>query len=65
MVDRGLPEEHVRAVCYDNALTAYGQSGRMKEEDWLNPPPIDQRQLFMGNTVLRGQEAKVDPLLIE
>jgi predicted metal-dependent TIM-barrel fold hydrolase len=65
MVRRGLPEEHVRAVCYDNALAAYGQSGRMKESDWLDPRPIDQRQLFMGNTVLRGQEPKVDPLLIE
>ena len=33
--------------------------------DWLNPEPIDQRQLFLGNTVLRGQEPKVDPLLID
>ena len=48
-----------------NALAAYGQSGRMKEEDWLRPPPVDQRQLFMGNTILRGQEPEVDPLLIE
>jgi predicted metal-dependent TIM-barrel fold hydrolase len=65
MVERGIPEEHVAAVCYDNALAAYGQSGRMREEDWLSPPPVDQRQLYMGNTVLRGQEPKVDPLLIE
>ena len=33
----------------------------MKEEDWLNPPPIDQRTLFMGNSVLRGgQTPRVD-----
>lgn len=65
MLRRGIPEEHVRAVCYDNALAAYGQSGRMREEDWRSPPPVDQRQLFMGSTVLRGQEPKVDPLRIE
>ena len=26
----------------------------MKEDDWLNPQPIDQRLLYEGNTVLRG-----------
>ncbi len=65
MRQRDIPEEHIEATCYGNALAAYSQSGRMKEEDWLNPTPIDQRQLFMGNTVLRGQEPEVDPLLIE
>jgi len=27
----------------------------MKEEDWLNPPHMDQTALFNGNSVLRGQ----------
>ncbi len=54
MLQRGIPEEHVRQVTYGNALAAYGQSGQMKEDDWLNPPAIDQRQLYNGNTVLRG-----------
>ena len=44
----------MRKVCYQNALDAYGQSGQMKEEDWLNPSPIDQRTLFEGNSILRG-----------
>ena len=26
----------------------------IKEEDWLNPAPIDQRTLFEGNSILRG-----------
>ena len=26
----------------------------MKEADWLDPAPIDQRTLFEGNSVLRG-----------
>lgn len=56
MLDRGIPESHVHAVCYKNALSAYSQSGQIQELDWLNPPSIDQRQLFNGNSVLRGQE---------
>jgi len=50
----GISEDQVRLACYQNALDAYGQSGQMKEEDWLNPRPIDQRALFEGNSILRG-----------
>ncbi len=53
----GISEDDIRRVTYDNPLAAYGQSGQIKEEDWLNPPPIDQRTLYMGNTVLRGGQA--------
>jgi hypothetical protein len=60
MAQRGIPEDHIKAVCYQNALTAYGQSGQIKESDWLNPTPIDQRQLFNGSSVLRGQEPLVE-----
>jgi uncharacterized protein len=61
MLERGLSEEDVRRATYLNALAAYGQSGQMKEDDWLNPAPIDQRTLFEGNSVLRGgQVPRVD-----
>jgi hypothetical protein len=60
MLERGIAAEHVRAVTYGNALAAYGQSGQMREEDWLSPPPVDQRQLYYGNSVLRGQDPKVE-----
>ncbi len=69
MLERGIPEDWVRAVCYENALNAYSQSGQMQEDDWLNPSPIEQRQLFKGNSVLRGQplglEAENESLVIE
>lgn len=53
-LERGIPEEQVRLVCYQNALDAYGQSGQMHEDDWLNPSPIDQRTVYEGNSILRG-----------
>ena len=62
MLERGIPEAHVRTVCYQNALSAYSQSGQMKETDWLNPSSIDQRQLYSGNSVLRGQEPAVESI---
>ncbi|MCA8990033.1 MAG: TatD family hydrolase [Planctomycetaceae bacterium] len=60
MLQRGIPEQDVHTSCYANALAAYGQSGQFNEEDWLSPMPIDQRNLFSGNSVLRGQEPRVD-----
>jgi predicted transcriptional regulator len=34
----------------------------MAEKDWLDPADIDQRTLFEGNSVLRGQQPRVDEL---
>lgn len=53
-LEKGIPKEQVELVCYRNALNAYGQSGQMNESDWLDPPSIDQRTLFEGNSILRG-----------
>ena len=53
-LQRGIPEDHVRLVCYQNALDAYGQSGQMHENDWLDPPAVDQRNVYEGNSILRG-----------
>ncbi len=60
MIDRGISESDVKAVCYENALAAYSQSGQMHSDDWLLPSAIDQRQLFNGNSVLRGQQPLVE-----
>jgi len=60
----GIAEEQVRLACYQNALDAYGQSGQMKESDWLDPAPIDQRTVFEGNSILRGgREPRVEKLI--
>lgn len=55
MLDRGIPAEHVEAICYRNALAAYSQSGQMRESDWLDVAAVDRRESFQGNSVLRGQ----------
>ncbi|GJM28311.1 MAG: hydrolase TatD [Cyclobacteriaceae bacterium] len=55
MTRSGISEEDVRLTCYQNALTAYGQSGQMDESDWSGSGAVDQTQLFEGNSVLRGQ----------
>lgn len=60
MIQRGIKPEDVELTCYRNAISAYSQSGQFNEEDWLNPLPIDQRNLFEGNSVLRGQEPRID-----
>lgn len=60
MLERGIPRTDVEAICYGNALLAFGQSGQFEEAHWLSPSPIDQRVLFEGNSVLRGQQPRVD-----
>lgn len=60
MLERGIAREHVHATCYANALAVYGQGGQFNESDWTTPESIDQRDLFEGNSVLRGQAPRVD-----
>lgn len=73
MRERGIDEGDIRKVTYQNALDAYSRSGQMSEQDWMEPEAIDQRQLYGGNSVLRGGQAPVvhksasekDSLIIE
>jgi hypothetical protein len=62
MLERGIARADVEAICYGNPLAAFGQSGQMQESHWLDPAPIDQRVLFEGNSVLRGQQPMVGEL---
>lgn len=63
MRTHGIAETTIATVCYGNALAAYGPSGSIQEQDWQDPCPIDQRQRFADNTVLRGQEPRIDESL--
>jgi len=62
MLERGIAPKDVQATCYGNALAAYGQSGQMLESHWLAPDAVDQRTMFEGNSVLRGQTPRVGEL---
>jgi len=59
MADKGISADIIHQVVYKNALAVYGLNGEMKEDHWLKPQAIDQRTLYEGNSVLRGQEPKV------
>ncbi|QDV06979.1 TatD related DNase [Planctomycetes bacterium Poly30] len=60
MLEQGVPADAVEKTTWKNAVTAYGHSGQIDFELLDAKPVIDQRQLFMENSVLRGQEAQVD-----
>ena len=67
MLDKGISNEIVQAVCYQNALKAYAQNGNMKESDWAEGVHFDQSILYGGNSVLRGQDPKKsdDPSIVK
>ncbi len=58
MRQRGIDEADIDATCYRNAVTMYAQSGNLSESDWLQAFDVDQAELYSGNSVLRGQEAR-------
>ncbi len=61
LAEQGIAAEDVARVTYGNALSAYGQSGQMREEDW-SKTGVDQRSRYDGNTILRGGQApRVEP----
>jgi predicted metal-dependent TIM-barrel fold hydrolase len=60
MLRRGIAREDVVKTCYQNALDAFSKNGKMKESDWLNPQGINQSILYNDNSVLRGQEPRID-----
>jgi len=60
MLERGIAPDAIEKVTWQNALDAYAQSGQIDVELLLAKPQIDQRQLFGENSVLRGQDPRVE-----
>ena len=61
MKQNGISDEVIRLVTYQNAITAFGQSGQIDEADFATIKEIDQSKKFEGNTVLRGgQQPRID-----
>jgi len=60
MREKGIPEAHIIDVCYRNALQAFLPSGQIQASDWMDQDGLDQREKFLGNSILRGgQKPKV------
>ena len=61
MKQMGLSDEAIRLVTYQNAITAFAQSGQINIADFETPKAVDQTEKFEGNTVLRGgQQPRID-----
>jgi uncharacterized protein len=61
MKEHEMSDEDIRLVTYQNAITAFGQSGQIDEGDFAVKKEIDQSQKYSGNTVLRGgQQPRID-----
>lgn len=60
MLERGIDEADVVKTTWQNALDAYAQSGQIDVDALLAKPVIDQSQFFSDNSVLRGQEPRID-----
>ena len=51
---KGISDEDIRLVTYQNAIDAFAQSGQIDITDFETSMVIDQSLKFNGNTVLRG-----------
>ncbi|MAB80194.1 MAG: hydrolase TatD [Planctomycetes bacterium] len=60
MLERGIDAEAVEKTTWQNALDAYSQSGQIDVEALNEKPAINQTQLFADNSVLRGQDPRVE-----
>jgi uncharacterized protein len=55
--EAGVPDALIETIVWHNPVAFFAQSGRL--EGIEARPKIDQRELFEGNSVLRGQTPKV------
>jgi uncharacterized protein len=53
----GVTDAEIEKIVWQNPVRFFAQSGRLDLED---APKVDQRQLWEGNSVLRGQQPRVD-----
>jgi len=58
--DAGVSEAAIERICWDNPVAFFEQSGRLDLGELQRSPSIDQRRLFEGNSVLRGQVPRVE-----
>jgi predicted metal-dependent TIM-barrel fold hydrolase len=57
MRDAGIAAKDIETIAWSNPVAFFGQSGRLGD---LASTAVDQRELWQGNSVLRGQQPRVD-----
>ncbi len=60
MVDAGVEQATITRVLWDNPVEFFAQSGRLDPQEVATPLNVDQRDLWQGNSVLRGQAPRTD-----
>ncbi|MBK1839598.1 TatD family hydrolase [Azospirillum sp. YIM B02556] len=65
MEEAGIPAATIETIVWRNPIAFYAQSGRLDPDELERTLPVDQRLLFEGNTVLRGQKPMVEAALSE
>jgi predicted metal-dependent TIM-barrel fold hydrolase len=60
MREAGIPDATIATIVWDNPVKFFSQSGQLDVSDVQERPVIDQRQLFEGSSVLRGQTPVVE-----
>lgn len=56
MEQEGFGADAINTLVWENPLAFFGQSGRIDRATLEQPPGIHRRELFEGNSVLRGQD---------
>ena len=59
MRERGIAEEAIERIVWKNPLAFFAQSGKIDVAELERTAEVDQRQLFQGNSVLRGGQPPV------
>jgi hypothetical protein len=60
MAEAGIEQRTIERICWDNPVAFFAQSGRLDSKEVALPLSVDQRDLWNGNSVLRGQAPRRD-----
>jgi predicted metal-dependent TIM-barrel fold hydrolase len=58
--EAGVSEADIETICWKNPVRFFAQSNRLDIPETDSALAVDQRKLFEGNSVLRGQNPRVD-----
>jgi hypothetical protein len=56
----GVAESDITTIVWENPIRFFSAGGRLDRRDLESPLQLDQRELWQGNSVLRGQPPRID-----